>query len=170
MGSLAVSSSHPHVPYQASQDIIGAAPRITCMDSMHPLHWSNSSLKYLAHEAVLSKHPPSESAVMTTNFYPHQIYADSMEVVGMGQPLWVPEHVEILIGDVGFIVEGRFHRLFNAMYPADHKINGNKVPRGFKMLQLNEKEFRVATPHYLQPGPICAKSVTQVKASPGLSV
>jgi len=35
-----------------------------------------------------------------------------------GHALWDPRPVEI--GDVGFIREGQFHRLFNALLPEDH--------------------------------------------------
>jgi len=40
-----------------------------------------------------------------------------------GVPLWNPEPAEfpaVEVGDVGFIRQGRFHRLFNALLPANH--------------------------------------------------
>ena len=41
-----------------------------------------------------------------------------------GHALWEPRpgtgHERVEIGDVGFIREGQFHRLFNALLPEDH--------------------------------------------------
>jgi hypothetical protein len=46
---------------------------------------------------------------------------------GFGYALWDPDPGEqnppVGVGDVGFIREGRFHRLFNALLPADHQSN-----------------------------------------------
>ena len=46
---------------------------------------------------------------------------------GFGYALWEPDpggqDRPVAIGDVGFIREGRFHRLFNALLPADHPFN-----------------------------------------------
>jgi len=43
---------------------------------------------------------------------------------GYGYALWVPNpgepHSTVEVGDVGYIREGRFHRLFNARLSADH--------------------------------------------------
>jgi hypothetical protein len=47
-----------------------------------------------------------------------------------GHALWVPPPVfcPAEVGDVGFIREGRFHRLFNALLPADHPSHTLGVP------------------------------------------
>ncbi|GJE94276.1 hypothetical protein PsYK624_104450 [Phanerochaete sordida] len=47
---------------------------------------------------------------------PHEIYATSFAPLQQGYALWIPEpqaHGEPQIGDVGFFVDGAFHRLFN---------------------------------------------------------
>ena len=43
------------------------------------------------------------------------------------------------VGDVGFIREGRFKRLFNVLLPADHPFHGERydVPDGYEQLQLH---------------------------------
>lgn len=48
-----------------------------------------------------------------------------------GLPLWEPgpggnEAVEV--GDVGFVREGYFHRLFNVLHPRDHPSNQGPIP------------------------------------------
>lgn len=49
-----------------------------------------------------------------------------------GHALWVPDPVRLYcpveVGDVGFIREGRFHRLLNALLPADHPSHTLGVP------------------------------------------
>ncbi|KAH9032015.1 hypothetical protein EDB85DRAFT_1890861 [Lactarius pseudohatsudake] len=61
---------------------------------------------------------------------------------GFGHALWEPDPGEqsppVGVGDVGFIREGRFHRLFNALLPADdpsHEIFG--VPADHEPLRLS---------------------------------
>jgi hypothetical protein len=49
-----------------------------------------------------------------------------------GYALWEPSPSKpydlVEVGDVGFIREGRFHRLFNALLSADHPSNKSGVP------------------------------------------
>ena len=49
-----------------------------------------------------------------------------------GHALWDPSPATLdspmQVGDVGFIREGRFHRLFNALLPADHPSHELGVP------------------------------------------
>lgn len=59
-----------------------------------------------------------------------------------GHALWEPSHGDLYppveIGDVGFIREGKFHRLFNALLPGDHPSHQNfGVPEHYEPLQLN---------------------------------
>jgi len=61
-----------------------------------------------------------------------------------GSPLWHPEpnsypgvykQQGVSIGDVGLLLpSGGFHFLFNIYHPADHPINGGRVPEGFMPL------------------------------------
>jgi hypothetical protein len=59
---------------------------------------------------------------------------------GFGQALWEPDlgrqHTAIGVGDVGFVREGRFHRLFNTLLPADDPSNETfGVPEYYEQLQ-----------------------------------
>ncbi|KAH9057579.1 hypothetical protein EDB87DRAFT_1548684, partial [Lactarius vividus] len=57
-----------------------------------------------------------------------------------GHALWEPEPGEhfppVQVGDVGFIRQGKFHRLFNALLAADHPSHGTfSVPEGHEPLR-----------------------------------
>ena len=58
-----------------------------------------------------------------------------------GHALWVPSpgglYSAVEVGDVGFIHEGIFHRLFNILLPEDHPSHGNLgVPEHHQPLNL----------------------------------
>ena len=57
-----------------------------------------------------------------------------------GHALWEPgpgEFPPVEVGDVGFIRDGKFHRLFNALLPADHPSHESRgVPEYHEPLQL----------------------------------
>ena len=59
-----------------------------------------------------------------------------------GHALWEPDpgnlYPAVEIGDVGYIFEGRFHRLFNVLLPAEHPTHHNfGVPEYHEQLTLN---------------------------------
>jgi hypothetical protein len=61
-----------------------------------------------------------------------------------GHALWVPSPGELYstveVGDVGFIREGKFHRLFNVLLPKGHPSHENfDVPEGHEPLELKTK-------------------------------
>lgn len=99
------------------------------------------------------------------------IYAEQLRMHGHGEPLWQPEprpeDGEVLIGDVGFIEDGRFYRLFNARFPADHPINKDGVPDGFVPLEYNERALLQKNENYLGPTPLYSKSVSTNKGAVG---
>lgn len=83
----------------------------------------------------------------------------------MGRPLIAPSQNAVRAirpGDVGFLREGVFHPLFNATHAATDPVNSLGVPRGFKVLRVDEERFRYTKPALLHPGPICTKSVTHL--------
>ncbi|KAI9440445.1 hypothetical protein H4582DRAFT_1463515 [Lactarius indigo] len=72
-----------------------------------------------------------------------------------GHALWEPDPREqyppVEVGDVGFIRQGKFHRLFNALLPANHQSHQRfGVPEHYEPLQLTESGgsdfFAVAPP------------------------
>lgn len=103
-----------------------------------------------------------------------KVYAEQLFRLGHGYPLWDPEptkHGEVLIGDVGFIFEGSFHRLFNATKKS-HEDGANKefgVPDGFKPFTMSDYGHE-KKPGCLIPGPLCSKTVKHTSANAQLSV
>ena len=66
----------------------------------------------------------------------------------LGHALWEPgprelgpsgQYPLVGVGDVGFIREGRFKRLFNVLLPADHPFHDERhgVPDNYEQLQLH---------------------------------
>ena len=95
------------------------------------------------------------------------VYAEQLVNRGYGLPLWRPEPVtptdEVEIGDVGYVSEGEFIRLFNTMKPAGDPLNANGVPSGFVMLQPGPWLLR-SDEHHLPPGPVCTTTTTYRQA------
>ena len=59
-----------------------------------------------------------------------------------GHALWEPDPGEdfppVEVGDVGFIRQGKFHRLFSALLPEDHPSHATfHVPENHEILQLS---------------------------------
>ena len=88
-----------------------------------------------------------------------KVYAQELLRRSHGFPLWYPEPTkfeEVEIGDVGFINEGRFYRLFNACREKHDPINkGNGVPDGFVPLEIPPNLLH-RHDEYLSPGPVCS--------------
>ncbi|KIP05413.1 hypothetical protein PHLGIDRAFT_119848 [Phlebiopsis gigantea 11061_1 CR5-6] len=78
---------------------------------------------------------------------PSHSYTEQLVGCGYGHPLWRPEserHQGVEVGDVGFLSDGCFVRIFNALLPSTHPVNAGGVPEGFTC--LNEGlESRVET-------------------------
>lgn len=101
----------------------------------------------------------------------HSRYAELMLELELGLPLWHPEptsHGETLLGDVGYMRDGAFQRLFHAMLPADDPINAHGVPEGFEVLQLDKTELFHSDDQYLPAGPICSAAVVKQNVSGAL--
>lgn len=97
------------------------------------------------------------------------VYAEQLITRGHGWPLWVPEpskEGEVLIGDVGYIYDGAFFRLFNVIYPEDHEVNNGGVPEGFVPLKFNQRLHSVQDP-FLPAGPLCSRSVQSISSQAG---
>ncbi|KAI0289465.1 hypothetical protein BC826DRAFT_610352 [Russula brevipes] len=86
-----------------------------------------------------------------------------------GHALWEPNpgrlYSPVEVGDVGYVREGKFHRLFNALLPADHPSHRNfGVPEYHEPLTPNPSEhIDVGT---LKPNHYCSHGVTVVDAEP----
>ncbi|KAI0343808.1 hypothetical protein BDW22DRAFT_1304140, partial [Trametopsis cervina] len=92
-----------------------------------------------------------------------QVYAEQLLPKGHGFPLWIPEPSsqfgEILLGDVGYIWDGSFFRLFNVTLPRGHPVNRRGVPEGFEHLEYDLDAAVRKVDRYLEQGSICSQSV-----------
>lgn len=77
-----------------------------------------------------------------------EVYARSLLPEGHGYPMWVPKPADNLpqeyrdrgvdIGDVGIVTsDGGFDFLFSVCLPANHPINFERTPEGFKEITIN---------------------------------
>jgi hypothetical protein len=60
---------------------------------------------------------------------PSNVYLDQLAALSLGLALWNPSlpksiYNNVSIGDVGYLQEGTFIRMFNVMLPWDHPSNG----------------------------------------------
>lgn len=67
----------------------------------------------------------------------HNAYAKELWSLKHGHPLWGPEPSSafgaVRLGDVGYLDEGRFCFLFNAMRPVEDPMNTRGVPESFRI-------------------------------------
>ncbi|KAI0289868.1 hypothetical protein BC826DRAFT_1187613, partial [Russula brevipes] len=95
----------------------------------------------------------------------------AIQYPGYGHALWEPSpgvlYPPVEIGDVGFIREGQFHRLFNALLPADHPSHQNfGVPEYYEPLQLNMQQHIV--PRILSPNNFCSSEAVVTSGGQGV--
>ena len=98
------------------------------------------------------------------------VYAEQLRYLQWGEPLWQPEPPddgEVAIGDVGFIDDGRFVRLFNAVHGSADEPEA--VPHGFEKLQYNAKRLELKNDKYMVVEPHHSKSVTRNAVNAELS-
>jgi hypothetical protein len=87
----------------------------------------------------------------------------------LGHALWEPEPGQhsppVEVGDVGYIREGKFHRLFNALFTEDHPSHATYgVPEGHEPL-------RPSTANHIDQGTLSPNNFCSygVKVTPGES-
>jgi len=81
-----------------------------------------------------------------------------------GHALWQPtpgeDDLAVEIGDVGFIREGRFHRLFNVLPPKADGPDRGSVPLGHKPFKIGNSESPPTSK--LHPNHFCSKGVSKI--------
>ncbi len=96
-----------------------------------------------------------------------KVYAEELQKLAYGHPLWWPEHTKgpggrergIEIGDVGYIdSDGAFHPLFNIAHEREHELNAGKTPPNFAPLVREDESIETKT-SFLQPGPQSNSSI-----------
>jgi hypothetical protein len=91
-----------------------------------------------------------------------------------GYPLWLPDSFANLpsdyrdkgvrIGDLGIITsDGGFDFVFNICLPPDDPVNLNRVPTGFRPLQLDDNRDIATVPHMHSRGCDISSSLVQMK-------
>ena len=83
----------------------------------------------------------------------YDTYRDQLTSLYHGHALWVPDpaglYDHVRVGDVGFVRQGHFLRMFNAILPYDDPAQGYGVPEGF--VPLNMGPFQnIRTPNLQQ--------------------
>ena len=81
----------------------------------------------------------------------------------LGHALWEPDpglYPPVEVGDVGYICKGKFHRLFNALLPEDHKSHQvYGIPDGYETLRVSPPEPNHVDHGVLRPSNICSHGV-----------
>ncbi|KAL6297813.1 hypothetical protein BKA93DRAFT_745303, partial [Sparassis latifolia] len=97
-------------------------------------------------------------SVSSPSTRPWDVYAEQLSPYGYGYPLWSPEHAKhggVHIGDVGYLQNGHFSRMFNAMRAKDDELNKYGVPEGYTPFTAGpylKETFKDALP----AGPLCS--------------
>ena len=102
----------------------------------------------------------------------HVIYSQQLTKLRKGYPLWQPEPTkfgEILIGDVGYLQDGAFFRLFNSLCDKDDPVNRLGVPVDFEPLEVNVERLLHKTKDAILPGPLFSASVQTFDVKAGMS-
>ncbi|CCM00749.1 uncharacterized protein FIBRA_02789 [Fibroporia radiculosa] len=96
----------------------------------------------------------------------HSIYAEELFKLGHGYPLWFPdcrrETNGVMIGDIGYIDQGSFHRLFNATLDKSNPINALGVPEDFQVFAELGDVATVCTPDALPRGPLYSRTIMPI--------
>ncbi|KAJ7185557.1 hypothetical protein C8R46DRAFT_982226 [Mycena filopes] len=95
----------------------------------------------------------------------HQIYSSQLSQLRHGYPLWCPEpclYDRVKPGDVGYLRDGYFHRLFNATLPADDPEQTLGVPPLFQPLELSPS-LLYHNNKFFDPGTLRSSSVSEYR-------
>ena len=98
---------------------------------------------------------------------PFYVYREQLTSLHHGLPLWEPSPIKSLydkvsIGDVGYVVEGFFYRIFNVRLPWNHPSNTTFKLEPYEPLKSDEfANIREAT---LARGDHTSRSVSGEKA------
>jgi hypothetical protein len=105
----------------------------------------------------------------------YDIYREELAIKhpAYGHALWVPSpggpDPSVEVGDVGFIREGQFHRLFNIFLPGDHPPHRDfGVPEHHRPLRLRMPIHRHISPRTLSPNNFRSRGVKLVSDPEGM--
>ncbi|KAI0298654.1 hypothetical protein B0F90DRAFT_681103 [Multifurca ochricompacta] len=94
----------------------------------------------------------------------YDVYREQLASLYYGHALWEPNpaglYDQVRIGDVGYVRQGHFLRMFNALLPANHPMQGGYgVPPDF--VPLNMGEFGNIRTLHLPRGDHCSSAVVR---------
>ena len=103
----------------------------------------------------------------------HRTYAKQLEILGYGYALYEPNPMDdydrVRVGDVGYLLEGKFMRLFNIFESFDSSINSTDgVPEMFEPLPKNFRKIDTLFESVL-PGVHKSEGVKQIGGNLDLS-
>ena len=91
----------------------------------------------------------------------YDTYRDQLASLYHGHALWVPDpaglYDHVRVGDVGYVRQGHFLRMFNALLPADDRTQVYGVPEGF--VSLHTGRFNNLRSLNLYQGDYCSSTV-----------
>ena len=91
----------------------------------------------------------------------YDTYRDQLASLLRGHALWEPDpsglYDQVQVGDVGYVREGHFLRLFNALLSAGDHVQVHGVPEGFVPLNIGPANIRTLN---LFKGDYCSSTVT----------
>ncbi|KAH9918069.1 WD40-repeat-containing domain protein [Fomitopsis serialis] len=95
------------------------------------------------------------------------VYANQLLMLGHGYPLWDPRPINcrpgVQIGDVGYISNGAFIRLFNAMASEDDALNAQRgVPNNHNPFTMGNRAAVMDVPDAIVAGTLCSKTIRQL--------
>ncbi|KAH9171310.1 hypothetical protein EDB89DRAFT_1118021 [Lactarius sanguifluus] len=92
----------------------------------------------------------------------YETYRDQLASLYHGHALWAPDpaglYDHVRPGDVGYVMQGHFNRMFNALLPANDPTQVYGVPEGF--VPLNMGPFNNISTLNLNHGDYCSPTVT----------
>ena len=112
----------------------------------------------------LPPHPHPQRQPDMATLSAAEIYANELIPWRLGMPMWCPEPPvggEVKLADVGFIQDGLFCRLFNAVTGGGEGNNPATLPAGFEPVNIPEHLIR-KLPNYLPQSPISSQTTREV--------
>lgn len=104
------------------------------------------------------------------------VYAEQLFKLGYGTPLYEPDSRgydfdRVRVGDVGWLKDGAFHRLFNLILDHDNPNNDEDFRQAFPQepRHLNEWQTKIMRPTRLSAGLMKSSSVRKLGGNLGLS-
>jgi hypothetical protein len=98
---------------------------------------------------------------------PHDVFREQLTSLYNGHALWIPEPVhyeQVSIGDVGYVKDGFFNRMFNVLLEWDDPLNRTScVPEQYT--RLNMGPFVNIRRSRFSQGPYFSRPVTSQEAN-----